>query len=402
MTTSSASTPEVMKEAEISRADWIRLPLLSLLTIVLIATSTELIAGRMFQDSGYALERCMVMNDPIGPRGIPNTTCWGKTAEGPLVEYRFNNCGHRTNIECGSKPPGVYRIVMVGSSDAMGAYVQREKTVAALLPEELSQVTGLKVELYNEAMGGAFSHSADLRFNQALAANPDMILWLFTAIDVERASEDLHTANLDPYAGLSLPAKFWRKVRDALSKESFSVAAYDAFTHTRTSFLLRHFLWKSQSQYVKSYLMAPDSMSGFLRTELSPEWKMRLRMFDRDATDMERQATKAGVPFVGVLVPIRAQAAMISMGDWPEGYDPYRLGNDVRAIVTGHGGIYLDILPDFRNIPDAGQYFYPVDTHPDARANAIISASLTKALTNGSVPALKAPRQQLAVSEKSK
>jgi hypothetical protein len=402
MTTSNATTPEVMKEAEVSRADWIRLPLLSLLTIVLISTSTELIAGWMFQDSGYALERCMVMDDPIGPRGIPNSTCWGKTAEGPLVEYRFNNCGHRADMECGSKPPGVYRIVIVGSSDAMGAYVQREKTVAGLLPEELSQVTGLKVEVYNEAMGGAFSHSADLRFNQALAANPEMILWLFTGIDVQRAWEDLPITGLDPYAGLSLPTKFWRKVRDALSKESFSVAAYDAFTHTRTSVFLRHFLWESQSQYVKSYLMAPDRMSGFLRTELSPEWKIRLKMFDRDAAGMETQAAKAGVPFVAVFVPIRAQAAMISMGEWPEGYDPYKLGDEARAIITSHGGIYLDILPDFRNIPDAGQYFYPVDTHPDARGNAIISAFLTKALTNGSVPALKTPANPLLVSEKSK
>ena len=188
---------------------------------------------------------------------------------------------------------------------------------------------------------------------------------------------------------------------NSLSRKSFALAAYDAFGHTRTSVLLRHFLWKSQSQYVKSYLMGPDRMSGFLKTKLSPEWELRLKMFDHDAADMEEQATRAGVPFVGVLVPIRAQAAMISMGDWPEGYDPYKLGDEVRTIVASHGGIYVDILPGFRNIPDAAQYFYPVDTHPDPRAHAVFSALIAKALTNGSVPALKAQSRQLIESAKS-
>ena len=59
--------------------------------------------------------------------------------------------------------------------------------------------------------------------------------------------------------------------------------------------------------------------------------------------DMEERAKAAGVPLVAVLVPNRAQSAMISMGEWPAGYDPYKLDNELSAIVTSHGGMYIDI-----------------------------------------------------------
>ena len=73
---------------------------------------------------------------------------------------------------------------------------------------------------------------------------------------------------------------------------------------------------------------------------------------------MEERAKSRGCALCGVfLVPTRAQAAMISMGEWPAGYDPYKLDDELRAIVTSHGGIYIDILPDFRNIPNPEQYY---------------------------------------------
>jgi hypothetical protein len=397
MTASGAANPEVMKEAKLSRADWVLLPLVSLLTVGLLATSTELIARQMFSESQTGVRNCMVLNDPsTGPRGIPNTTCWEKSPESQWVDYRFNRCGHRAGMECGPKSPDVYRIVMNGASMAMGEHVQREKTFAALLPGELSQLTGRKVEVYNEGMGWGFSHSVALRFNQVLAANPDMILWILTPIDVERTSLVLPTGDLDPYAGLSLPAKAWRRAKDTFTEKSLSVAAADVFGHSRTALMLRHVLYQSQSQSIKSFLMAPDGVSGFLRTELSPEWEMRLKMFDRDAADMEGEATKAGVPFVAVFVPIRAQAAMISMGEWPAGFDPYKLNNRLRSIIVSHGGTFLDISPGFRNIPNPERYFFPVDTHPTAEGNEVISEVMARVLTCGVVPALKASTQPQA------
>jgi hypothetical protein len=79
---------------------------------------------------------------------------------------------------------------------------------------------------------------------------------------------------------------------------------------------------------------------------------------------------------------------MISMGKWPSGADPFRLDEDLRSIVSGRGGIYVDILPDFRDVPSAEQYFYMVNGHPDEHGNALLAGMLARALTSGAVPAL--------------
>jgi hypothetical protein len=166
--------------------DWILLPLLSLLTICLTAGCTEFIARRAFAVSKTSIAAGCMMGDSLtGRRIIPNSVCWEKTGESRLTEYRFNNCGHRTGMECGPKPPGTYRIVMVGSSIAMGAWVPREKTFAALLPMELSRRTGRKIELYNESIAAETPNANALRFDDVLAVEPDLILWVITPWDVQ-------------------------------------------------------------------------------------------------------------------------------------------------------------------------------------------------------------------------
>jgi hypothetical protein len=90
---------------------------------------------------------------------------------------------------------------------------------------------------------------------------------------------------------------------------------------------------------------------------------------------------------------------MISVGEWPADYDPYKLDEEVRAIIESHGGIYIDILPDFRAVPNPERHYFPVDGHPDAAGHAMIAGMLAKELTSGAVPALKAsPVSQSALS----
>lgn len=385
-----------MKDAKLPRRDWILLPVLSLLTIGLIVCSMELIARRVFNASNTLMSNCMVMDDPsTGPRAMPNTVCWEKSPESPLVEYKFNNCGHHAGVECGPKRPGTYRIVMTGSSVALGEGVQREQSFAALLPVELSAQTGRKIELYNESMGWGFSHSVSLRFNEVIAARPDLILWILTPFDIEGASLVVVTTKTEAsqQTPLSLPAKAWLRVKAAFASKSIRVATSEIFGRTRTALMLRHFLYQSQSQYMRSYLMAGDEEAGFFRVDPSTEWRKHLAQFDTDAADVEGQARAAGVPFVAVLVPSRAQAAMVSMGEWPAGVDPYKLDDEVRAIITSYGGTYIDILPHFRDIPNPERYYFPVDGHPTAVGHRIISELLARELTSGAVPALRVAAQ---------
>jgi hypothetical protein len=388
------------RKTKLPRRDWILLPLLSVTTILVLAFSLRMVGERVFV-SDDPLGNCMARDPLTGTRGVPNTVCWKKAAESPPVEYRFNSCGHRAGMECGPKAPDKYRIVMAGSSFAFGWTVKREETFASLLPTELSQRTGHKIELYNASIigEGGTPRIIALRFNDLLALHPDAILWIVTPWDIQKADPDPLSL---VWQGLgatdilkrTLPGKSPHDAMVALMG-----AIHDKWVVSHPGLLLQHYLFQSQSEYVKLYLNR-GLQSGFLKAEPDSDWQYRLDKFNGYAADIEGQAKAAGVPVIAVLVPNRAQVAMISMGKWPAGYDPYKLGEELRAIITSHDGTYIDILPNFRTIPNPEQYYYSIDDHPDARGHAIIADMLARELTSGSVPALRAPNQSRAALEK--
>jgi hypothetical protein len=167
MTQSSASDPGKLGEAKLPRRDWILLPLLSVLTVVLMAISAESIARWVFSASKTTLHDCLAYDPANGVRGIPGSVCWEKVPENQLTEYRLDCAGFRTGMVCGPKPAGVYRIVLIGSSIAIGERVSIEKTFASLVPEGLSRLAGRKVEIYNEGMAFGFPQNTALRFRRS-------------------------------------------------------------------------------------------------------------------------------------------------------------------------------------------------------------------------------------------
>ncbi len=404
------------KEPKLPRTDWFLLPLVSLLTVVFLVLGTRFIANRKFRESTSTTLPCLVLNDPsTGVRGIPNTVCWQKGMESDLVEYRFNSCGHRAGMDCGPKLPGAYRIVMIGSSINFGMWVAQRQSFAALLPMELSRRSGRKVELYNEAMQWGTPARTSLSFNEMLAEQPDMLFWALTPTDIANAKFVLPSAAAPAHQERgSLSQRHWNQLKIAISSHSIAMIAGDIwnqlasswrlrverFRGTSSGFLLQHLLYASRSQYIRSYLAAADSENGFLKASQSERWSGELGEFELCVGDIERQAHAAGVPLVAVLVPNRAQAAMISQGEWPAGYDPYKLDDELRTIIESHGGIYVDILPDFRAVADPEQNYFPVDGHPDAAGHALIAGLLAKELTAGAIPALKPGASQQVASAK--
>jgi hypothetical protein len=372
-------------EAKLPRRDWILLPMLSLLTVCLLAGLTEFTARRIFTSVDTLGEQCMVFNDPAtGARGIPNSSCKIKTPEGELTELQFNSCGHRTGMECGPKPPDTYRIVMMGSSYALGLWVPREKTYAALLPTELSRRTGRNIELYNESMSHQFPEIIAAHFNDALKAKPDMVLWTVTAQDMQSG-----IGVPAPYVArrLSLLERGWNRIKVAFAGKSLVDSISEIFRGSRTATLLGHFLYKSQSQYIKSSIMDPDKV-WYLRDPPNADWAKRIHDFDISVAKIAMQAKDADVPVVVVLLPNHVQTDMVSMGQWPAGFNPYELDEALRRIITSHGGTYIDILPDIRHTPSLENGYFAFEGHPDERGHAIFAELLAKELTSGAVPAL--------------
>jgi hypothetical protein len=192
-------------------------------------------------------------------------------------------------------------------------------------------------------------------------------------------------------------AKVLYHLKTELATKSFGPAISALFSHTRTAKLLRELLYESPNLYVRASLLGDDYKSEFLRSKSSPEWQERLKAFESSAANIEEQSRKAGVPLVAVLVPDRTQVAMISlMGERPEGFDPYKLGNELRSIIVRHGGTYIDILPDFRTIPNPQLGYFAIDGHPNANGNATIARFLSEKLLGGAIPGLTASAPQRA------
>jgi hypothetical protein len=387
MTPSTDTTSNKPGNPGVRRGDWVLLPLLGLLTMALVAVSAELFARRTFTESATGLESCLVVNDlTTGVRGIPNSVCREKYLESPMVEFRLDGAGYRSGMVLGPKQPETFRIVLIGSSTAMGERVPFESTMAALLPAKLSHQTGRKVELYNEGMADGFPRNASLRFHDALEANPDLILWVLTPIDIERAGFTYAKNAFNkppPSNGLMNSVK--NATLDFIRKQGGTIVIGQA---------LRHWLYElqSQRQYIQSYLLnrPDDSEAGFLKAQLSPKWTDHVMEFDAYAADIAARARAAGVPLVATFAPNRAQAAMISLGEWPQGFDPYRLDHELQSIISAHGGIYIDILPAFRSVPGPEHLYYPLDGHPKAEGQALLADLLARKFADGPVPELKA------------
>jgi hypothetical protein len=271
----------------------------------------------------------------------------------------------------------------------MGERVQQRESFAALLPEALSEKTGRKVEVYNESMGWGFTHSVTLRFNDVIAARPDLILWILTPVDVERSSLVLATPDdIGRWSSKSTTERIELRVKTILASEPGVAAIADVYERSRTALMLRHFLYQSESLYMTAALAGNDNEAGFLRDPMSALWKDRLKQVDSDAATIEAQARDAGIPFVAAFVPNRVQTAMVSIGQWPAGFDPYKLDGQLRSIIDSHGGTYIDTLPEFRDIPNPERYYFLVDGHPNPEGHAVLANILAKELTSGVVPAL--------------
>jgi hypothetical protein len=282
---------------------------------------------------------------------------------------------------------------------------------AATLPIELSRLTDRKVELYNLATGGMFrggsfpTRRSSVQFTEALSMNPDMVLWIVTPLDIKDTdSGDLASSNVakprtaSPDMGRGSRG-FLTKLRDSIANGSFLNRLLYRWQDSRTKFVLNHFLIanETEDQYI-SACVRDNVDADFLQTNRTARWMRLLHIFQEDARDFNRQAMAANVPLVGVLVPSRGQAAMLSRGKWPQGYDPYMLDREVQAAISNDGGIYIDILRYFRATPGTEHYYFPYDGHLNSEGHAMTSSFLAHALTSGAIPALKAATPQLAAS----
>ena len=372
--------------------DFLRVLAVVVITGSMLVSCLETVSWLFFRESSTTTLSCLVLNDPsTGVRAIPGAECRQSSREGRLVDYKFNRCGHRSELDCGPKPADTTRIVLVGSSVGYGMHVNENDSFASLLPQLLSARTGRHVDLYNESMQWGFPSSVVLRLDSAISAHPDVILWPITPTDI--SSVDLITPTwLQPGKTDVESRSPWQRLLRSLHEKgltgfisTMSQRLVDQLNETRSMFLVKHLLYKSESLYIKQYLARADDDIAYLKSTPSARLQRDLDTFSERLTELQIRAKEAGATVVVTTIPDRAQAAMISRNNWPSDADPFRLGNEIRRIAENHGITYLDVAPLFRSIPNAERNYYAIDGHPDALGHAVIAEALATTMTNARI-----------------
>jgi hypothetical protein len=366
------------------RRDLLLMPLIGILTIAVVGVTAELLArAHHFYESAAGMAACLDDSDPArGVRGIPNSVCREKSLESDDIEIRLDSRGYRSDRELGPKQLDVYRIVLIGSSVALGERTQFENSPAALLAPQIAALSGTRVEVYSEGMAWGFARNADLRIRDAIDLQPDLILWVVTPLDIARSEDTLARLPDSPP-----PA-------NGIGKLKYEVLQYIR-SHGGDIVIgqvLRHYLYELQSenQFVRSALqnLSPDDEQGFLHITQGPAWQQHWADFTRHAQSMIMRAHDAGIPMAVAFAPNRLQAAMISRGAWPAGFDPYGINRGVQSRVEAKGATFIGILPRYAAVPGTEHLYLALDGHPTDSGYHFLAQAIAEELTSGAIPRL--------------
>lgn len=359
-------------DEKLPRRDMWLLPLIVLLVTMAFLGASEVTASLMFPERGRFT--CGV-TDPTsgGPRQKPNCIARYKNAEGPDVEYQFNECGYRSSKPCGPKPPGTLRVVLLGTSMTMGLYVPNHETFATRTEKALNQLCQRPVEVQN--MGAMMVLASEPQLIQeALKLSPDVIVMAVAPFDIQEAAPAGKNGSPKARTTLARAKLAWYKFKLKIRNSRFVLAA-------------AHFMLLDEQMLYQVFLSNGTSKDVMA----SPPTAAGERRYAEFATIMDRISVElrgSGVPLVVIAVPNRIAAAMVSNRSHVEGIDPDWFGRRITEIAAQHGAIPIDVTSRFADVPHAEQLYYPVDNHPTGDAHAIIAQSLVDRLTDGSIPQL--------------
>jgi len=248
---------------------------------------------------------------------------------------RFNAQGYRGRAFDEAKPPGVFRVAVVGDSFTFGNGLPQDERYTELLQARLPE----HIEVLNFGEGGANTPTHEKRVQELLRTiSPDFILLQWYVNDME---DDDVTGR--PNAKPLIPGLHaWLGARSAL---------YTAANMKWSEMQVR-------LGWTRSYV---DYMNDRLRDPHSQYSQLDERLLQKLIDDCRR----AGVPIGMVLFPDAASP----LGEtYPFGY----LHDRVLATCQANGMACVDLRQDFMKIKDPRELWVNrFDHHPSARANAI-------------------------------
>ena len=356
--------------AALPRRDYILLPLLSISTVIVLFAAAEVIARNIWSagEKGY----CIVQDPSNGPEGKPNCTAKVKIPESAWVTETYNSCGYRSPAPCGPKPAGTDRIVVLGSSVAEGYLVPGDEIFPAQAAKTLSQACARPVEFQNLGTEGAAPIYSYRRLREALALKPDLVVMAINPWDVEQQIDPkLMAMRKDPRPIDQAPA--------LIIKLSPLQKLQSLVRDSRTLLVAQHYLLQNRDIFLNLYLHGGDH-TAFVKVPFTPAWDKRFRDVDLLLGEMAAEFHSAGVPFLVLAVPERAQALMLTTPNLPANVDPYAFDRRISQIAAQYGILYVDGLKALAQVPKPDRLFFVVDGHPTPEAHVLMGQAIARKL----------------------
>jgi hypothetical protein len=369
------------------RRDWRLLPLIAVATILLMCAGGETAARLIWPEK--KADSCTMPDPVLGHRFKPNCASRTKLAEGPWVDNVYNECGYRGESSCGSRPAGTLRIAVIGSSFAEGYMVPYKQMFATQTAERLGRACGRTVQMENLAVPEFSLMYMYRRMDEVILLRPDVVVFSITPYDLhwdigteELASRKLPAVRTPP--PMSTHVSLYQRFRESLSNSRLLTVA-------------QHFLYSDEANYLRLYFAGVPA--AYFRRPVAPEWQEHYRVADLLIGEMADAYHQAGIPVILMPGVIHNQAALVHAKEIPDTLDPYAFYRQMEDIASRHGMLYIDTLQPFRAL-GSQDFFYPVDSHPTGKGQAIFADLLARKLVDGSISAFSGcSKKQASVQE---
>ena len=389
---------------------WIARAIIVLFTILLVLGALEA-SLRLFgpilpgnYTSGAYLER-----HPIyGFFHVPNYEGWQHSSE-YFARVHFSNLGLRDPRTSYEKPPGTFRILLLGDSFMEAIQVEQQETTAAVLERRLRAAhPDLNVEVINSGVAGWGTGIEGLYLdNEGYKFQPDLVLVSFfigndlhdNFYKLQLAGDDLDLA-VKPYFGLDKSgAVITRNPPPAPPPASGLLPLMRSCCQLWNVFetgVLNRFgdgqantpLWAAAPMEAHTRALYDAEPTG----EWKDGWEITSQLFDK----LKARTDAMGVPLAVFVIPDSPQ---LSESEWREMVGGRRVtrgrseldapNQQVALIAERHKLPLLDLLPTLQQ-ESGGQprrFYFVTDQHWNRDAHAVAARELERFLTErGLVP----------------
>jgi lysophospholipase L1-like esterase len=289
----------------------------------------------------------------------------GRLSDTGDVLYRINEDGFRGPRHARPKPPGVFRVVVMGDSIAFGYAVEEARSFPRVLEARLADlVPAARVEVVNLGVGGYNAwNEAELLRDVGLGYEPDLVLAQFCINDLNDPS-----AHFDAQTRLEL---------SAIPDEAFPDPALrraprrppspwlGACARSRLCEIARD-LWLAARESEVDDAMKRAAVQP-VSADDRPEW----RWLEARYREMAATAGGAGARFAVLAFPYRAQLA---------GREPHPVQRRVLELAARHGWDAVDPLDDFRRARAEGARLFIDWWHPTPEGHRLAAEAALREL----------------------